>query len=128
MSGKLPFIAFYPSDWLGGTRGLSAHETGVYITLVCMMYEAEGAIAHADERLARACGTTVPLFRKALAVLVNGGKIIAEEGTLWNDRVERELEKREEKIENARNAARARHRKREENQGPSSADADQIPF
>lgn len=128
MSGSAPYIAFYPSDWLGGTRGLSAHETGVYITLVCMMYEAEGAIAHADERLARACGTTVPLFRKALASLINGGKIIAEDGTLWNDRVERELEKRTEKMENARNSAKARWKKTKEDQGPSSADAVPWPF
>ena len=41
-----PWFKFYPSDWLGGTRGLTAEETGVYITMIAMMYEAGGGLPH----------------------------------------------------------------------------------
>ena len=37
-----PWIKFYPSDWLAGTRGMSATEAGVYINLIAMMYESDG--------------------------------------------------------------------------------------
>ncbi len=50
-------VAFYPSDWLAGTRGLSDAETGVYITLIARMYEMAGPIERDDNRLARLCGS-----------------------------------------------------------------------
>jgi len=122
MSGG-PFIAFYPSDWLGGTRMLSALETGVYITLVAMMYEAEGPIQMPHDRLARSCGTTLPTFRKALETLIENHKIIMLEAGLWNDRVERELKKREQKRESAKVSANHRWQKTEQKQSEHDANA-----
>lgn len=45
MSEKAVHIALYPSDWLAGTRGLTPAETGIYITLVCMMYERQADLS-----------------------------------------------------------------------------------
>jgi len=102
---------------------LSAVETGVYITLICMMYEAEAPIDLPHDRLARSCGATVPTFKKALDTLLESGKIVVLNGGLWNDRVELELEKRSQKRESAKSSARARWQKSEQNQWPSDANA-----
>ena len=118
-----PFIAFYPSDWLAGTRALSAVETGIYITLVAMMYERQEPLAMDEARLARLCGASVPTFRKALSALIDEGKILVVDGGLWQDRVDRELKKRAEKSDSARDSANNRWRKSKENQRRSDADA-----
>ena len=122
----LPFIHFYPSDWLGGTRGLSATETGVYITLVCMMYEREEPLDMDEDRLARLCGATPAAFRKALRALMAEGKIVRRGGGLWQPRVEKELKKRSERSDNARVSANARWQKAKENQAPDDTPAMQL--
>lgn len=118
-----PFIAFYPSDWLAGTRGMSAAETGVYITLIAMMYEREGPLDMDDTRLARLCGASVPAFRKALDVLITEGKIARGDDGLFNRRVGVELEKRAKKRECARDSANARWGKSQQNQQAQDAAA-----
>ena len=114
-------IPFYPSDWLAGTRGLSAEETGVYITLICRMYELAGPVERDDKRLHRLCGTkSKAAFARALDTLLDDGKITDGEGGLWNDRVGQELEKLFKKSTKSRQAAQARwNRKRSKNNGTS---------
>lgn len=93
---KLPWVRFFPSDWLTGTRGLSAAETGVYITLIMMMYDHGGPLAADDPtRLARLCGTGTTRFNAALTLLIKQGKIVrTADGELFNDRVRAEHEAR----------------------------------
>ena len=79
-----PFFQFYPSDWLAGTRGLTAAETGVYITLVAMMYEAEGPIPNDAKRLARLCGSTPAAFKKCIDGLLATGKLSQDERGFLN--------------------------------------------
>jgi len=38
--GKLPFMQFYPADWLRDTRILSLEARGAWIDLLCAMWEA----------------------------------------------------------------------------------------
>lgn len=118
-----PFFQFYPSDWLAGTRGLTATETGVYITLIAMMYEAEGRIQNDPKRLARLCGTTPGTFNKAIDGLLETGKLTLDEIGFSNSRVEIEIKKRTEKRKAASQSANARWKKTEENQSPENADA-----
>lgn len=102
-------IAFYPSDWLAGTRGLSDAETGVYITLISKMYEMAGVIERDDERLYRLCGSkTKASFRKSLEYLISEGKILNENGTIFNERVQKEIKIVTEKSNKARIAADSR--------------------
>jgi len=92
---ELPWVRFFPSDWLAGTRGLSAAETGVYVTLVMMMYERGGPLNDGAPRLARLCGSQVNHFKAALGALIENGKLYrTEEGGLFNQRVRQELESR----------------------------------
>lgn len=112
MTDKAVHIALYPSDWLAGTRGLTPAETGVYITLVCMMYERQGPLAFDQARLARMCNCPAGTFKKILAVLMDEGKLIETPDGLWQRRVETEIAAAKEAIgassERARRAAEAR--------------------
>jgi uncharacterized protein YdaU (DUF1376 family) len=118
-------IAFYPSDWLAGTRGLTDSETGVYITLISRMYEMAAPIEREDNRLARLCGCkTKVAFVKALNHLISEGKIIETDEGLFNDRVGKEIKITTEKSVKARAAAESRwNRKNNNNNGSLDARA-----
>lgn len=110
---KMPWVRFFPSDWLGGTRGMSAVETGIYITLIATMYERGEPIVEDHSRLARLCGASNSAFKKALETLLDDGKIIRTPNGLWNDRVEKEQVYLSEKSEVGSRAANARWSKKD---------------
>lgn len=124
MSGA--FIPFYVSDWLGGTRTLSAEETGIYITLIAMMYESNAPLTMPEDRLARLCGSTTKAFGKALLALKDQHKITVKDGGLWNDRVEIECRKRADRTQSAKSSANARWKKTEQNQSSEDATASET--
>ena len=121
-----PWVKFYPSDWLAGTRGLTAAETGVYITLVAMMYEREEPLDMPVDRLARLCGSTKTNFKKAISVLLDEGRIVQTDSGLWSKRVECELQKRTAKTNNAKSSANARWGKTKQKQGLGDAVASET--
>ena len=104
-------VRFYPSDWLSGTRGLTAAETGIYITLIALMYERAGPITEDAARLARLCGASNSLFAKALGALLDGGKLTRVDGGLFNLRVAKEIGYVMEKSGVARDKAKSRWEK-----------------
>jgi uncharacterized protein YdaU (DUF1376 family) len=118
-------VAFYPSDWLAGTRGLSAEETGVYITLIARIYEMAGPIPRDDNRLSRLCGcASKSKFSKALEYLMSEGKIIERDGYITNERAEKEIKNVTEKSEKAKAAAQSRwDKKGNKNNGGKNANA-----
>lgn len=122
MSG-LPWVRFFPSDWLAGTRGMSAAETGVYISLIAMMYERSEPLAENPAHLSRLCGASNASFKVILATLIEQGKIVRVEGGLWNARVEKEQVYLSEKSEVGKQAAEKRWRKDKEKQQASDANA-----
>ena len=116
-------IAFYPSDWLAGTRGLSDAEAGVYINLICRMYEMAGPIERDDNRLARVCGCkSKSSFVKSLNYLIEEGKIIQSGQELFNERVQKEIKNTTEKSSKAKSAAQSRWDKKS-NKNNDSANA-----
>jgi uncharacterized protein YdaU (DUF1376 family) len=123
---ELPWVRFFPSDWLGGTRGMSAAETGIYITLIATMYERGEPIPEDHKRLARLCGASNAAFKSALETLINEGKIERVDGGLWNERVGKESEFRSEKSQVGRQAANARWNKKD-NENNVSDDANAMP-
>lgn len=100
-----PWFKFYASDWLAGTRGLTAAETGIYVTLIAMMYERGESIPRDDARLSRLCGCPKASFIRALNALIDEGKITTVDDCLSNDRVEKERQCRAEKSQKARDSA-----------------------
>lgn len=118
-----PWIRFFPSDWLAGTRGMTAAETGIYITLIAMMYERGEPIPNDTSRLARLCGTTTAALRSTLSTLVEEGKITLVDGALWNERVGVETENRRGKSTSAQKSAETRWQKKEQKQQADDANA-----
>lgn len=84
-----PWIRFFPSDWLAGTRGMTAAETGIYITLIAMMYERGEPIPNDTRRLARLCGTTTASFTKALDRFITEQRIVVIEPGLWSPAIDK---------------------------------------
>lgn len=120
----LPWFQFYPNDWLAGTRGLSAVETGIYITIIATLYDRAAPLPNDTERLARMCGAGKRQFVSALQRLLDDGKLCLVDGGIWNTRVDEELKNRNDKREKAKEAAEARWSgKTKENQSPRDATA-----
>lgn len=112
-------VPFYPSDWLAGTRGMTAAETGVYITIIAMIYERAEAIRCDDmAKLARLCGTSASALKAILTRLVDDGKLTMEGGLLSNKRAELEIKNVMAKSEVARDKANARWAKNDEKSMP----------
>jgi len=118
-----PWIRFFPSDWLAGTRGMSAAETGIYITLIAMMYERGEPLRDDRTRLARLCGTTPAALKSTLETLIDEDKIQVIDGGYWNRKVGVETEFRREKSTSARDAADKRWKNKQQNQRRDDADA-----
>lgn len=123
---KMPWVRFFASDWLAGTRGMSAVETGIYITLIASMYERGEPLAEDHPRLARLCGASNSSFKTTLETLIADGKITRTGEGLWNDRVEKERVYLSEKSEVGFKAAKARWDKKT-NKNNSATDADAMP-
>lgn len=103
-----PYFPMYASDWLAGTRSLTAAETGIYITIICMIYEKGGPIEMPRRRLARLCGTTASAMNRALDVLIETGKLDQDGEKLSNARALLEIEKRADKTRSSKDNANAR--------------------
>lgn len=119
MPQKPSWVRFYASDWLAGTRGLTAAETGVYITLIAMMYERGVPLSFSDTQLARLCGTPPARFSDALETLIGRGHIVRRDAGLWNDRVEIEIQRSASLSTIGRQSSEARwSKKRNKNNDP----------
>lgn len=116
-----PFIPFYTSDFLAGTGGMTAATKGVYITLLCLIYEAEAPLSQDWYTLARRCGCTLPAFKKAIEMLADDAKIEIVEGRIWSEKCEKHLASRRQRRTDARSAAKKRWEKTEEKQAEGDA-------
>ena len=118
-----PWFPFFTADWIVGVTCLSAAERGVYVSLIAKIYDSEGPIKHDDRRLARECGMAPPAFKRALAALIETGKLTLKDGLIFNDRAKNELSERRNRRDEAAKAANARWLKHKENQHHEDATA-----
>lgn len=110
---KRPYVRFFASDWLAGTRGMNAAEVGIYITLIALMYERCEPLPEDHKRLARQCGCSPKVFSATLEILIDEEKITRSESGLWNKRVQKEFDFRATRSEQAQMAGRASASERE---------------
>ena len=122
-----PYFKFYPADFMGGVRGLTAQEVGLYTMLLCRIYEEDGPIEDDAFRLATYCGMRVASFEASLEKLVRLGKIDRADGRLFNDRARREISSRADGLEIAIRAGKASAKKRQQKQGEAPASVER-PF
>jgi uncharacterized protein YdaU (DUF1376 family) len=120
---EAPFVQFYTSDFLAGTSGMTAATRGVYISLLCLMYETEAPLPQSWETLARRCGCTLPAFKRAIETLEDDGKIAVTDRGLWSPKCDKHIALRRERQMSATAAAKTRWEKAKEKQGRPDATA-----
>jgi hypothetical protein len=94
----------YPSDFLNGIIGLTADQIATYTVVMMMIYDRGKAIAYVgrERELQVRAGLTRTRLDKAIAHLVENGKLSVVDGCLENRRTQQELEKIRERIEKNR--------------------------
>ena len=118
---RVPYFPFYPLDFIVGVRGLNASEVGIYIMLLCRMYEVGGPIESDTAVLAAYCGCRPSSLSKAVEKLLALGKLKAADGQMWNERAIAEIDRRAKKLENAERAGKKSAEKRVEYQQQATA-------
>lgn len=113
---RIPYFDFYPSDFMGGVRGLSPVEVGIYTMLLCRIYEQNGPTEYSVTRLSAYCNCTEKAFEKAASRLIELGKIHLADGMISNTRAEGEISKRESKLNSSKKAGAASAEKRQQKQ------------
>ncbi|GAA5100671.1 YdaU family protein [Bartonella acomydis] len=93
-SSRLPYVCWYQNDFLGGVRGMRAHEIGIYTILLNEMYARGRPLELSVERLARLCGCDKRTFTNVLEMLIEEGKILNLAHGLWNKRCETVFQER----------------------------------
>ncbi|WP_142416096.1 DUF1376 domain-containing protein [Bartonella massiliensis] len=111
-SSRLPYVCWYQNDFLGGVRGMRAHEIGIYTILLNEMYARGRPLEISEERLARLCGCDKRTFVNVLKMLIEEGKILSLANGLWNQRCENVFQEREKLLEQKSFAGRSSAKKR----------------
>ncbi|WP_455477987.1 YdaU family protein [Bartonella sp. B10] len=111
-SSTLPYVCWYQNDFLGGVRGMRAHEIGIYTILLNEMYARGHPLKLSVERLARLCGCDKRTFVNALEMLIREGKILNLADGLWNKRCENVFHERKKLLEQKSFAGRSSAQKR----------------
>jgi uncharacterized protein YdaU (DUF1376 family) len=124
---RIPYFRFYPGDFMRGVRGLTAQETGLYVMLLCRMYEESGPIENHALKLSTYCGMRQATFQKTLDRLVALDKITDTGGMLFNDRAAIEISNRADDLKIASKAGKASAEKRQQNQREAATPV-QRPF
>jgi len=101
---KVRHIDFYPDEWLAGTATLEPLEVCIYITACAMIYSHGGAVLRDEIRRRVRCHGNA--FNRAIARLLDLGKLSAEGGEIANKRCGKELEKAEKRVGKAQENGR----------------------
>jgi len=113
---SIPYFTFYPADFMGGVRGMTPQEIGVYTMLLCRMYEESGPVEYHVLRLSTYCGMREKTFVAVAEKLIALGKITMRDGMIFNDRASIEIADRSDKLKNNSKAGKASAEKRQQNQ------------
>ncbi|WP_273721685.1 MULTISPECIES: DUF1376 domain-containing protein [unclassified Bartonella] len=113
-SSRLPYVCWYQNDFLGGVRGMRAHEIGIYTILLNEMYARGRPLELSVERLARLCGCDKRTFVNVLEMLIEEGKILNLANGLWNKRCETVFQEREKLLEQKSFAGHCSAKKRKQ--------------
>ena len=116
MKRHIPYFSFYPADFMNGVRGLTPQEVGIYMMLLCRIYEESGPVEYSLAKLSTYCNCTTKAFEKTALRLIELGKIIHVDGCLSNPRAEAEISKRENALASSKRGGKKSAEKRQEKQ------------
>ncbi|MCZ2328855.1 YdaU family protein [Bartonella sp. F02] len=111
-ASTLPYVCWYQNDFLGGVRGMRAHEIGIYTILLNEIYARGRPLDLSEERLARLCGCDKRTFVTVLEMLISEGKILNLANGLWNERCGHVFEERAQLLKKKSYAGHASAKKR----------------
>ncbi len=108
--GRFAFHMCYHGDaWLGVDE-LSGLATGIYWKIILRMYIRRAALTDDDADLARLFNESLKNYRRAKKELLSAGRIICEDGLLYDERACRELVGLERYSQAQADRAKARHK------------------
>ncbi|ESX87006.1 DUF1376 domain-containing protein [Mesorhizobium sp. LNJC405B00] len=111
-----PWLRFFVADWIAWTRDLKATESGILINLIAHMHQRGEPIAEDHSRLARLCGCNARTFARTIGIFLNDGRIIrSDDGGLWSDLVQSEIDHRKNVSDKRSKNAEQRWGKSEQN-------------
>ncbi|TIW48446.1 MAG: DUF1376 domain-containing protein [Mesorhizobium sp.] len=121
-----PWLRFFVADWIAWTRDLKAAESGILINLIAHMHQRGKPITEDHSRLARLCGADARTFARTIGMFLHDGRIIqSDDGGLWSDLVQSEINHRKNVSEVRSKNAGQRWGKNEQNQTAADANAHQ---
>lgn len=88
----LPYYKAYPRDFIDGTAGMPFELKGAYRLLLDIIYLQAGRLPDDARYVSGLLGCSVRAWKKYRDELIERGKIIAENGIIYNFRADKELE------------------------------------
>ena len=85
------FYKMDPADWDQGTARLSLEEEAAYLRIVNSIHKHKGPVPDVDRVLAGMFRTSTRKARSLVLALIDAGKIVIEDGAIWNDRARSDL-------------------------------------
>lgn len=103
------WFKFYPQDWLDGTRHMTLEQRGAYFDMICLQMALGGPIPDDVDWMRHQLHVSRQKARRMMDALCDGlAKLRRDDGKIWNDRAQEEIDKREHQRQV--NTAIARHR------------------
>lgn len=91
MPKRMPYVRFFPSDFLEGTRHLTNEQAGVYIRVLLALYAHGGRLRMDPDWLRWLLNCRPSTVDKKIRELVDLGKLSIVDGYLTNNRVIEEI-------------------------------------
>ena len=86
-----PWYRRFPDNFLAGTARLTLEEKGAYNVVLDLIYARGGPIADEPRWIAGMCNCSVRKWTSIRGRLIAMGKLVAGDGSLWNERAMAEL-------------------------------------
>ncbi|MBS0233470.1 MAG: YdaU family protein [Proteobacteria bacterium] len=97
MTRPAQWFKFDCRAWLDGTRDLDPEIRGIYVDVLCLIYDRDGPLPEDDGWMAHQLHVSRRKWRAAREILVACGKLVISPSGLTNKRAEFELENRAER-------------------------------
>ena len=105
---RFRYMPLHIGDWMTGTEGLTFEHRGFYIDFLVRLYNRGKPFPDNDRDMADIFRISIRVWKRLKEVLVAAGKILTRNGSLTNERFEKERLKRAEEMRRKSAAAQAR--------------------
>ena len=126
MMAKVPFMQFYPGDYLADTQHLTTEQHGAYLLILMAMWTQGGALPNDEKKLARIAGVATRRWHVVGPDVVD--LLTVEGDQITQKRLQRERQKADSKSEKRSvSGAKGGRSKSLKNKEPALANASGLP-